>query len=72
MKTFEIHYKFTFNDVEEVEADSLKEAIEKFDIDSVEFDRDCERPDAEIDWEECREIRWWTLPANSVRKQEDE
>ena len=30
MKTFEIHYKFTFNDVEEVEADSLSEAIEKF------------------------------------------
>jgi hypothetical protein len=58
MKTYEIHYEITFSESSEVEANSLKEAIESFDMDEAmcEAELDPTSGDMKVVTEECKEV----------------
>jgi len=58
MKTYEIHYEITFSEFYEVEANSLKEAIESFNMSEAgcEADLDPGSADMKVVTEECKEV----------------
>jgi len=64
MKTFEITFEVTFSEVKEVEAGSLKEAIDNFDMDEAICNSDMDPVSmyGEVLTEDCREIEPYVDP----------